>query len=98
MNARDEKPVRKAENVNDAKAGKADADMLRSDHPSFAGMTQAEQDRFQLQVAEYIQSMCVDLRAMAQAAELNGLAYFIDMARLEASNQVESRKNKGDPG
>jgi hypothetical protein len=35
---------------------------------------------------------------MAHAAELNGLAYFIDMARLEASIQVENRKDESASG
>ncbi|TCR66238.1 hypothetical protein [Bosea sp. BK604] len=95
MNSRDEKPAGKAANVNDAEAREAKAEMLRSDL-SFAAMTSDEQDQHQLKVAEYIQSMCIELRAMAQGAELEGLAYFIDMARLEASTQVENRKSKTD--
>lgn len=39
--------------------------------------------------------MCIELRAMARGPSWR-LAYFIDMARLEASTQVESRKSKGD--
>ncbi|RDJ23445.1 hypothetical protein DWF00_22745 [Bosea caraganae] len=61
-------------------------------------MSPAERNRFQLQVAEYTESICADLRAMAQAAELDGLAYFIDMARLEASVQVESRQARAESG
>jgi hypothetical protein len=95
MNSRDQIPNRKTENINDSKGEGVTTHVFAPHRHSLAGMTKAEKDRFQLQVADYIQGMCVDLRAMAHAAELDGLAYFIDMARHEASIQVENRKDKG---
>ncbi len=45
----------------------------------------------QLEVALYIESLSAELRTMARASELESLAYFLEMARIEASIQVESR-------
>jgi hypothetical protein len=98
MNSRDQKPSRKTENINENKEEGMATHVFAPHRHSLAGMTKAEKDRLQLQVADYIQGMCIDLRAMAHAAELEGLAYFIDMARLEASIQVENRKDKGGSG
>lgn len=97
MNSRDQKPGRKTENANKNKGERVTTHAFAPHPRSLAGMTKGEKDQFQLQVADYIQGMCIDLRAMAQAAELDALAYFIDMARLEASTQVENRKDGGDP-
>jgi hypothetical protein len=47
--------------------------------------------RVQREVAEYIESICVDLRMMARAARLESLAYFLEMSRIEASIQTELR-------
>ncbi|WP_439499785.1 hypothetical protein [Bosea sp. (in: a-proteobacteria)] len=47
--------------------------------------------RAQREVAEYIESICVDLRMMARAARLESLAYFLEMSRIEASIQIELR-------
>jgi hypothetical protein len=98
MYPRDRKPSRKIENVNENKRDGVITHVFAPHRHSQAGMTNAEKDRLQLQVADYIQGMCIDLRAMAHAAELDGLAYFVDMARLEASIQVENRRGKGSPG
>lgn len=54
----------------------------------------------QRDVAGYIEGLTASLRAMAQAAELDSLAYFLEMARLEASIQGDriarsSRENGG---
>jgi len=43
----------------------------------------------QLEVASYIESLSAELSEMAKAADLKSLAYFLEMARLEASIQVE---------
>lgn len=43
----------------------------------------------QLEVASYIEMLSAELRSMAKAVGLGGLAYFLEMARLEASIQVE---------
>jgi hypothetical protein len=43
----------------------------------------------QLEVAIYVEALSAELRGMAQTAELRSLAYFLEMARLEASIQVE---------
>jgi len=41
--------------------------------------------RMQLEVASYIEDISTELGAMARAARLDSLAYFIDMTRLESS-------------
>jgi hypothetical protein len=45
----------------------------------------------QLEVALYIESLSAELRTMARASGLDALAYFLEMARIEASIQVERR-------
>lgn len=45
----------------------------------------------QLEVALYIESISAELRVMARAADLEALSYFLDMARIEASIQIERR-------
>lgn len=40
--------------------------------------------RMQLEVAAYIEEISTELGAMARAAQLSSLAYFVDMTRLEA--------------
>jgi hypothetical protein len=39
----------------------------------------------QLEVASYIEEISIELGAMARAAHLSSLAYFVDMTRLEAA-------------
>lgn len=41
--------------------------------------------RMQLEVASYIEEISIELGAMARAAHLSSLAYFVDMTRLEAA-------------
>jgi hypothetical protein len=41
--------------------------------------------RMQLEVAAYIEEISIELGAMARAAQLGSLAYFVDMTRLEAA-------------
>jgi hypothetical protein len=41
--------------------------------------------RVQLEVASYIEEISIELGAMARAAQLSSLAYFVDMTRLEAA-------------
>jgi len=43
----------------------------------------------QRDLAVYIEGLTAELRAMAHAANLDSLAYFLEMARLEASIQVQ---------
>lgn len=43
----------------------------------------------QRDVAAYVEHLAADLRAMSHAVGLDSLAYFLEMARLEASIQVE---------
>ena len=40
----------------------------------------------QLQVARYIEEISLELRALARSARLESLAYFIDMAHVEAES------------
>jgi|GEM_PF-2597830 len=41
--------------------------------------------RMQLEVASYIEEISIELGAMAKAAQLSSLAYFVEMTRLEAA-------------
>jgi hypothetical protein len=43
----------------------------------------------QLEVAIYIESMSAELRTMAKVVQLESLAYFLEMVRMEASSQIE---------
>lgn len=52
---------------------------------------QSVRPEMQLEVALYIESISAELRLMAKSAELEALAYFLEMARLEASIQVDGR-------
>lgn len=45
----------------------------------------------QLEVALYIENISSELRLMAKAADLEALSYFLEMARIEASIQIERR-------
>ena len=47
-----------------------------------------------LEVASYVESMTLELKAMARAAKLDTLCYFLDMARMEAVAQVERLEPK----
>jgi hypothetical protein len=47
------------------------------------------------EVAHYIEGLTGNLRRMAQAAGLDTLAYFLEMARLEASIQGERLSRRG---
>jgi hypothetical protein len=49
----------------------------------------------QREVAGYIEGLTAGLRAMAQSANLDSLAYFLEMARLEASIQGERLARPG---
>ncbi len=54
-------------------------------------------DDLQLEVAVYIEGISSELRLMARSARLEALAYFLEMARLEASIQIE-RQSAGRSG
>ena len=41
------------------------------------------------EVAAYIEGMAAELRVMARSAKLDALSYFLEMARIEASAQIE---------
>lgn len=47
------------------------------------------------EVARYIESMTIELRVMARGAGLDSLAYFLDMARLEAAAQIDRTRVTG---
>ena len=49
----------------------------------------------QREVAGYIEGLSASLRIMAQSADLDSLAYFLEMARLEASIQGERLARSG---
>lgn len=58
----------------------ADIDRRRSDIP--------ERPLTVLEAASFIESMSAELRALARGVKLDTLAYFLEMARLEASAEV----------
>jgi hypothetical protein len=71
-------------------AARATADGRRSrasSQPDKASTSRA----VQLDVALYIESIAAELRLLARSAEMEALAYFLEMARLEASIQIERR-------
>lgn len=49
----------------------------------------------QRDVAGYIEGLTAGLRIMAQSVDLDSLAYFLEMARLEASIQGERLARSG---
>ena len=53
-----------------------------------AGEEAAPRLALRLDVAVYIESMSAELRQMARSANLDALAYFLEMARLESSLQI----------
>lgn len=54
--------------------------------------------RMQLEVAAYIEEISIELGAMARAAQLGSLAYFVDMTRLEAAiNRRTCQLQLGEP-
>lgn len=54
--------------------------------------------RMQLEVAAYIEEISIELGAMARAAQLSSLAYFVDMTRLEAAiNRRTCQLQLGEP-
>lgn len=53
----------------------------------------------QLEVASYIEEIGAELGAMARAAQLGSLAYFVDMMRLEAAiNRRTCQSQLGEAG
>ena len=55
--------------------------------------------KMQLEVASYVEEISVELGAMARAAQLGSLAYFVDMMRLEAAiNRRTCQLQLGEPG
>lgn len=53
------------------------------------GRQHAPQRTIPLEVAGYIEILTAELRMMAHTADLDSLAYFLEMARLEAAIQVQ---------
>jgi hypothetical protein len=55
--------------------------------------------RMQLEVAAYIEEISIELGAMARAAQLGSLAYFVEMTRLEAAiNRRTCQMQLGEAG
>jgi hypothetical protein len=54
----------------------------------------ADDDELALESARYIAQMAAELASMARGAHLELLAYFLEMARMEATSSV--RKLEGD--
>ena len=50
-----------------------------------------------LEIACFVESMTAEMRTMAREAELGALAYFLEMARMEASAAVERLARKVEP-
>jgi hypothetical protein len=48
-----------------------------------------------LEAATFIEGMAAELRLMARGARLDALSYFLEMARIEASAQIEMIADKG---
>lgn len=48
-----------------------------------------EQPLSPFEVATFIEGMAAELRVMARSAKLDTLSYFLEMARIEASAQIE---------
>jgi hypothetical protein len=48
-----------------------------------------------LEVASFIEGMTAELRAMARDTKLGTLAYFLEMARIEACAEVERLSARG---
>ena len=48
-----------------------------------------ENEQIRAEVAEYISTMAVELATMARAANFDVLAYFLDMARMEAKVRAD---------
>lgn len=65
-----------------------------STRPDDPGQAERLAGSIQLEVALYIESISAELREMARAADLEALQYFLEMARLEASIQVERRASQ----
>jgi hypothetical protein len=42
-----------------------------------------------LEAASFIEGMAAELRAMARSTKLSALSYFLEMARIEASAEIE---------
>jgi len=57
--------------------------------PAPNGRSHALQRALPLEVAGYIEVLVAELRLMAQSAQLESLAYFLDMTRQEAAAQVQ---------
>jgi hypothetical protein len=51
----------------------------------------AADDRLRAEVAVYIAQMAAEMAGMARSARLDLLAYFLDMARIEANGQRQTR-------
>lgn len=66
-------------------------DVAQADKALIPPLNAAELSDLQLEVSLYIESISSELRIMAKTAELEALSYFLEMARIEASIQVERR-------
>ena len=49
-----------------------------------------EAREFQVETAKFVERLCVDLVVMSTRADMSFLAYLLDMARIEASDRIET--------
>ena len=47
-------------------------------------------EKFQMETAKFVEKLCIDLVVMSTRADMNFLAYLLDMARMEASDRMEN--------
>ena len=43
-----------------------------------------------METAKFVEKLCIDLVVMSTRADMNFLAYLLDMARMEASDRMEN--------
>lgn len=53
-------------------------------------MNDLEVREFQIETAKFVERLCVDLVVMSTRADMSFLAYLLDMARIEASDRIET--------
>lgn len=68
----------------------------RAAAPARRSATRDGLQRARLEAALYIEALSSELRAIAREADLSTLAYFLEMARIEASIQVANH-GAGEP-
>lgn len=53
-------------------------------------LDEGEAKSYQIETARYVEMLCADLVVLSTRADMNFLAYLLDMARIEASDRVEN--------